>query len=715
MLKWLNKFAINVRILTSISLVFIIFLIFSTDKMIGFYQISAQMETLRLLSTVTPKIGDLIHELQKERGASAGYIGSKASESFTTKINAQRELSDVKYAALNTMLSTLDLNNINDDLAKKSTLATTALKQLPSMRDDVSNLKLNVGQMAGYYTGTIAKLLDMIKVVGNITDNPTLLRDITGYIALLEAKERSGVERAMGANGFAAGAFSDEVYRKFVSLIAQQEAFLSSFDTNASPEVRIYLQSTLKGQDIDNVDKMRAIVFKNYKDVSESGITGSLWFETITKKIDLYHKIENKFIGDIGDKANKLSNEANFNFWTLLILSTLLIGVIIFISLAIARSITNPLLGIQKNMAELSGGNLDVDVLYTDYLSEIGTMANNVLIFQKNALKHRQLEENARQAEIEQRRQKELAIEKENKDRDEKLALEREQIERREIRAKKMEALIKSFGDEISIAIQGMTATSTQLISSSSNMSGIAERTGSSSTTAAAAAEESTVNIKTVAAASEEISASVNEISRQLSQSTAITRRAVDKANETKETMSSLSETTTMIADVVKLISDIAEQTNLLALNATIEAARAGDSGKGFAVVANEVKALANQTSSATGEISGLVNAIRNSSEKAVSAVENIRNIINETNEISTSISCAVEEQNAATAEIARNVGEAAKGSQEVTTVIVSVSTGATETRNIANDVNNAANEVNSNAKKISSVVDGFLSNIRAM
>ena len=141
-----------------------------------------------------------------------------------------------------------------------------------------------------------------------------------------------------------------------------------------------------------------------------------------------------------------------------------------------------------------------------------------------------------------------------------------------------------------------------------------------------------------------------------------------------------MAEAAQKIGDVVKLINDIAGQTNLLALNATIEAARAGEAGKGFAVVASEVKSLANQTAKATEDISAQIKSIQSATGGAVQAIGGIGQTIGRISEIATTIASAVEEQGAATQEIARNVQQASAGTNEVSSNIVNVTQAATET-----------------------------------
>jgi methyl-accepting chemotaxis protein len=217
-----------------------------------------------------------------------------------------------------------------------------------------------------------------------------------------------------------------------------------------------------------------------------------------------------------------------------------------------------------------------------------------------------------------------------------------------------------------------------------------------------------------VAAATEELSASIGEISRQVSQATAATGRAVQNARDTDNTVRALSQSAGKIGEVVSLITTIAGQTNLLALNATIEAARAGDMGKGFAVVASEVKSLAQATSKATEEIGAQIAEIQGATAATVSAIQAITATIEEVSAITVNIAAAVEEQSAATSEIARTVQSTAQATDAVTRNIADVSRNAGETGAASSQVLAAASELSRSSEKLSSEVGTFLSEVRA-
>ena len=222
------------------------------------------------------------------------------------------------------------------------------------------------------------------------------------------------------------------------------------------------------------------------------------------------------------------------------------------------------------------------------------------------------------------------------------------------------------------------------------------------------------MNVQTVSAGTEELTSSISEISRQVSTSSQIAAKAVSEAGATDATMQGLAESANRISVVIDLIQTIASQTNLLALNATIEAARAGDAGRGFAVVASEVKGLAEQTAKATDEIRTQIVAMQQVTSTAVGAIRNIGQTITEINEVSTAIATAVEQQGAATREIARNIQHAAGGTSEVSSNIVGVSDASSQAGAAATDVLGASGELRREADILRGEIDEFLTSIRA-
>ena len=277
-----------------------------------------------------------------------------------------------------------------------------------------------------------------------------------------------------------------------------------------------------------------------------------------------------------------------------------------------------------------------------------------------------------------------------------------------------MQKLANDFESAVGEIIETVSSASTELEASASSLKATAVHSQELTMMVAAASEEASTNVQSVASATEEMTSSVNEISRQVQESARIAGEAVDQARTTNDRVSELSKAAARIGDVVELINTIAGQTNLLALNATIEAARAGAAGRGFAVVASEVKALAEQTAKATGEIGQQITGIQAATQESVNAIKEIGSTIEKLSEISSTIAAAVEEQGAATQEIARNVQQAAQGTMQVSSHITDVQRGTSETGSASSEVLSAAQLLSGDSNRLKLEVGKFLNSVRA-
>jgi methyl-accepting chemotaxis protein len=287
----------------------------------------------------------------------------------------------------------------------------------------------------------------------------------------------------------------------------------------------------------------------------------------------------------------------------------------------------------------------------------------------------------------------------------------------RETSAARRAELIR-FADDFESAVgsivSNVSASAVHLEQAAGTLTRTAETTQGLSSQVAGASEVASTNIQSVASATEELSVSVDGIGKQVRESNRIAEAAVQQAQQTDARIGKLSRAAQEIGDVVKLITAIAEQTNLLALNATIEAARAGDAGRGFAVVASEVKSLASQTAKATEDISNHIAGMQAATGESVAAIKEIGATIGQISTIAASITDAVEQQGAATQEIARNVQSVAQGTREAATNIVQVNRGATETGTASEEVLSSAKALSSESTRLRAELDRFMQNIRA-
>ncbi len=428
-------------------------------------------------------------------------------------------------------------------------------------------------------------------------------------------------------------------------------------------------------------------------EIFEKLVAGEKAFHDLEKKWREFSKppsdLLKGFVVLVVDVAQAHAAEQTAVYRTGLMMDTLLVlAAVVLCGLGlyvVGRRVVRPISTLTQAMSTLARGDTSAEIPGLDHKDEIGAMAAAVEVFRENAIERQRLED-AQKAELTARQH----------------------------RAKTVEDLISSFDAQIKDVLNTVTGAATQLNGTAQEMTGSAADSAEKATAVAAASEEASANVKTVAAAADELTKSTHEIGQQVTMSQSIARQAVTEAERTNGTVAGLVETAAKVGEVVRLINSIASQTNLLALNATIKAARAGDAGKGFAVVASEVKNLANQTAHATEQIAQEIQAMQSVSGDAATAIKSIGSTIVRIDDIAGAISAAVEEQNVATAEIAGNVQQAARGTEEVSGNIVQVNEAASRTGASAHQVLSAAQELTQQAEAMRSMVFKFLAEMRA-
>lgn len=647
-------------------------------------EISIEMGQVLDLAELAPTISELVHELQKERGMSAGFIASKG-KNFADKIGGQRNSTDDRHKRLLKAYSEFDASRFPHEFVAAIEHSKTRLEGLIEIREKVTSLSSTVPQMAKYYTPTIAELLSLVESTAVLGNDADVTRSITAYASLLWAKEKTGVERAMGASGFGAGKFKPAVYNRFVGLIAQQKSFREQFEIFATEAHRSFLASHVVGPAVDDVLRMRKVVIAGGLSGKLEGITAPTWFGRITDKINLLKDVEDRLATDLVVQASAKKASAQL---VLTVIEAVIIGILVLCALMAVwtmRTIARPIAEMTGTMSELADGNLDLEVPGAERGDEIGGMARAVNVFKKNALEQRQLES---ESEAEQRA--------------------------RGVRQSKIDGLINDFREKSQLSLQSVVSNADQMKASANSLNDVAATSSERAHSASDASTQAASNVQAVAAASEQMTASISEIGQQVSKTNELINEASNEAQQTDQKVASLASAAEKIGDVVSLIQDIAEQTNLLALNATIEAARAGEAGKGFAVVASEVKELASQTAKATEEIGAQITGIQSETTDAVAAIQSIAGKMVDVSEFTTAIAAAVDEQNASTSEISRNIQEAAHGTQSVVENIGEVATSVESTGDSAGHVLEASQNVSDEAGAIRHVVDEFLEQVAA-
>ncbi len=479
--------------------------------------------------------------------------------------------------------------------------------------------------------------LPSVRVLGDLRAGAQTYRNVLREQLLVETlDEKLAMEKMLqGVN-----ADNDKIRQRYEPLIASpEERALYDEWVKLWDEYRTGTQQVMELSRRDAGRYPKEAHDLNLKVVNKVGMRAD---QVLNRDIELNNR-----------QADKASAEAAAIYSS----SMMLLGGILVVALIagvtigfyLVHDVSRGIASIVQPMQALGDGDLAAEVPHRGEKTEIGAMADALQVFKDALIAKKAADERA-------------AVDAEAK------------IER----GRRVDAITQQFEAVIGEIVETVSKASSQLETSAGMLTSTAERSQQLATAVASASEEASANVQSVATASEQMASSVNEISRQVQESARMAGDAVGQARSTTDRVSELSKAATRIGDVVELINTIAGQTNLLALNATIEAARAGEAGRGFAVVASEVKALAEQTSKATGEIGQQISGIQAATQDSVNAIKEISSTIEKLSEIASAIAASIEEQGAATQEISRNVQQAASGTQQVSANITDVQRGAT-------------------------------------
>ncbi len=525
------------------------------------------------------KLSSVVHEVQKERGRTAGFLGSGGKE-FRTELLNQRRLTDKKVDELKNYIKKLDYSQLPDSLRMEINVFLEKLDTIPEIRKEVDNFSISLREALKLYTDINSKLLHAIGSIAKFSSDAKITRELAAYVNFLLAKERMGIERAVLSAVFARNSFNDYLYQRFLSLLSEQKAFLTGFKMLSTEDFLNFYKKTVVGKAIKEVERMENTALEK---ASAGGfdIDPSYWFDTITKKINLMKKVEDYMSNRLTSDIYKAKERVFKSLIVQTFFSVVIITSILMMGFFIQRSINRSIKRIKDNVdyiAETKDFTRKIDLDSKDEMHDIADAVNNFLEASKEAIE---------QAKISAEENASIASE---------LSATAVEIGKR---AEEESKIVKETTEK-ALGIQGPLR----------NLVGKLDQT-----------KEEIMKANGV----------LNKASDQINELIVTVKRSAEEEIEIVKELETLKKSTDKTQEVLRLIEDIADQTNLLALNAAIEAARAGEVGRGFAVVADEVRSLAEKSreyvDSITETISELINEINVITEKISFNADNIKRL----------------------------------------------------------------------------------------
>ncbi|MGR3375236.1 methyl-accepting chemotaxis protein [Salipiger abyssi] len=590
--------SLRLMMLSAIAPLLALALYFAGAEIFSLATLSEREARVSRVAEESERVSDLVHELQKERGYSAGFTASRGGN-FSDVLGEQRQATDAAFAAFLDHTPEIVLVAPNEIAA-----ASDGLAMLAERRASIDALRLTVPELAGYYTGIIDQLMSASSHIriGASADRAAMLMEAVELVAL--AKESAGLERAMGATGLGAERFPDAVHRRFAELGARQRAFLAQ--AGATLNRPGFVEELAARPAAQAVEPMRAAIAALPYGGPAPDMTASDWFAASTAWIDDLRAVETELTEELAALTGDAATHAQGALWLRVALAATIILAVAGFAITQTELITRRLRKLTGVMNDFIQGRFDSWVPYIKGRGEIGAMANSVYRF-KQLTRAATEKKEADEARLNAKHQQVVDLVTEG------------------LNALAHSDLTRSFHDELapeydSIRTDFNTATARLrdvMLTLAATVAELQERSGDMRSSASDLAERTNTQVETIARTADTVSGlteTLEETTSSLKDAKLLADEAKGRADRSGQVVRSavaamdrIAESSGRIAQITTVIEDISFQTNLLALNAGVEAARAGESGKGFAVVAMEVQGLASRSADAALEIKALI------------------------------------------------------------------------------------------------------------